>query len=322
MAQQTGIEWTDMSSNPIRAVRKSDGKRGHACVHASPGCLHCYSERWNGWRGTGLKFNAPALKQVDIILDYKELTRMCRIPAGKKCFVCDMTDLFGPFVPDKYIIEVFRAMSTNAGAVYQVLTKRPGRMASWTNQYYPGGLPPNIWCGASVEDQKWANERIPLLLRVPARVRFLSCEPLLGPLDLSHYLIDDWTRIGDDVHWHEHPPIHWLIAGGESGHGARPMHPDWARSLRDQCAAAGVPFFFKQWGEYEPYEEDAQPPFWRDQHGQLHDGHWLNILDPETGEMGKGWHEDSLITPYAFRRVGKHAAGRLLDGVEHNAYPA
>lgn len=296
MAQLTDIEWTDMSANPIRAVRKDNGKRGHACVHASPGCIHCYSERWNGWRGTGLKFNVPSLALVDIILDQKELARMHKIKAGNKVFVCDMTDLFGPFVPDSYLDQVFGAMESNPGATWQVLTKRPERMAAYLGQRWRDGAPPHFWLGTSVENQEYADKRIPHLLRVPAQVRFLSCEPLLGPLDLSHYLIDDWTRIGDDVHWHEHPPIHWLICGGESGRSARPMQLAWARSLRDQAQAAGISYFFKQFGEYLPRSQMVP-----------------GVHCSEGEQVGQP--DDSFI------RVGKHAAGRLLDGREWNEVP-
>jgi protein gp37 len=169
-----------------------------------------------------------------------------------------------------------------------------------------GAWPENVWALTSVEDQKAANERIPRLLRVPARVRGLSCEPLLGPLDLDHYLIDDWTRIGNDVHYHEHPALHWIIAGGESGASARPMHPQWARSLRDQAQAARVNFFFKQWGEWGPWP-DAVPFNERVEVFQwpttFHDGeHWKTRYEPHY-------------------RVGKAHAGRLLDGIEWNEVP-
>ena len=134
-------------------------------------------------------------------------------------------------------------------------------MARWASSR---PWPVNAWAGTTIENQEWADRRIPALLQVPAPVRFLSCEPLLGALTL------DLTG------------IHWVIAGGESGPGARPSHPDWFRSLRDQCAAAGVPFHFKQWGEFAP----------------VGDGRGVNVA-----------------------RVGKAAAGRLLDGIEHNDYP-
>ncbi|QOV95238.1 phage Gp37/Gp68 family protein [Novosphingobium sp. ES2-1] len=167
---------------------------------------------------------------------------------------------------------------------------------------------PNVWLGVSVEDQTRADERIPDLLATPAAVRFLSCEPLLGPVDLMHVDIGAymngltgraaheydpvcrWPLIKPFYHMQSgltSPGIDWVIAGGESGPGARPMHPDWARSLRDQCAAAGVPFHFKQWGEWAPRD----------------------IFDDVAG----------LTTQIV--RVGKKRAGRLLDGVEHNGFP-
>lgn len=150
----------------------------------------------------------------------------------------------------------------------------------------------NIWLGTTVEDQTRADERIPLLLSIPAKVRFLSCEPLLGPVDLHspHIKVETW-RVGE---YFDGPPplngIHWVICGGESGPKARPMHPDWARSLRDQCAdaGAGVPFFFKQWGEYT--------------YSSQNEGHY----DTSAGHLV---------------RVGKAKASRLLDGIEHNGFP-
>jgi protein gp37 len=267
MAQLTGIEWTDMSANPIRAVRKSDGKRGHACVHASPGCLHCYSERWNGWRGTGLKFNVPALDKVDIILDQKELTKMRCLKAGVKVFVCDMTDLFGPFVPDAYLDEVFSAMEANTGAIWQVLTKRPERMAVYLRQRWGDSPPAHFWAGTSVENQEWADKRTPELLKVPARIRFLSCEPLLGSVELWRFDEEDQALRGVGIvrsggmtpSTPDSPPegyddsyagIDWVICGGESGAGARLMRVDWGISLMEQCDVAGVPFFWKQMGAH------------------------------------------------------------------------
>jgi protein gp37 len=323
MAQRTGIEWTDLSSNPIRAVRKSDGKRGHACVHASPGCVHCYSERWNGWRGTGLKFNVPALEQVDIILDEKELARMRRVKAGNKVFVCDMTDLFGPFVPDEYIAAVFAAMIENDRATWQVLTKRPERLASWV-QHNLGAVPDHIWVGTSVESQEYADKRIPHLLRVPAAVRFLSCEPLLGPVDLCREWLDGiytgepFTDSLGNTHTRatSGPCIHWVVVGGESGPGARPAHPNWFRALRDQCVAAAVAFHFKQHGAYI-----HETQIWRRPEAcsgvVSHDAH--NVLMTGNKEPAdRGWqHEDRSIS----YQVGKKAAGRLLDGRTWDEFP-
>ncbi|MCJ7996645.1 phage Gp37/Gp68 family protein [Rhizobium cremeum] len=186
---------------------------------------------------------------------------------------------------------------------------------------------PNVWLGVSVEDQKRADERIPILLDTPAAIRWISAEPLLGPVDLrAALLLSD-----DNKPLFFNPPrnhIDWVVAGGESGPGARPMHPDWVRSLRDQCKAAAVPFLFKQWGEWwEVWSE------MRDENGNH------LVVDADSHEASELWdeHFDCLITHDGRRftpetlpedtlgrlmsRIGKRATGRLLDGVEHNAFP-
>jgi protein gp37 len=161
----------------------------------------------------------------------------------------------------------------------------------------------NVWLGVSCEDQKRADERIPHLLQTPSAVRLLSAEPLLGAIDLR--MVPHFPGQGVDGRW-----LDWIIAGGESGPKARPMHPDWARSLRDQCAAAGVPFFFKQWGEWI----SAEAPGRSDEIGVLmQDGEFLR--GPRTLDRPG---EDGWI----IKRLGKHRTGRLLDGREHNDMPA
>jgi hypothetical protein len=184
---------------------------------------------------------------------------------------------------------------------------------------------PNVWLGVSVEDQTRADERIPDLLATPAAVRFLSCEPLLGLVDLRSVRANrgdernSWNALagawqvqdGDHYHCGPTPRIDWVIAGGESGPGARPMHPDWARSLRDQCAVAGVPFHFKQWGE------------WRDRGGHVpiptrnHQSH-ICYLDKDSGRCKPNpnrFSDETMI------KLGKGKSGRLLDGVKHNGMP-
>ena len=173
-----------------------------------------------------------------------------------------------------------------------------------TNPYlpelFPGARQPpaNIWVGTSVENQEQADARIPHLLAIPARVRFLSCEPLLGPVDLK--MGDPCHRTADSYH----AEIHWVICGGESGQGSRPMHPAWARSLRDECAPAGVPFFFKQWGEWAPAERE---------------GDLLTVTGAGRFTSNPEWHEfpDGQVMAH----IGKRAAGRRLDGVLHDAFP-
>jgi protein gp37 len=266
----------------------------------------------------------------------------------RKIFVCAHGDLFHENVPDEWIDRVFAVMALAPQHVFQVLTKRPERMRAYFAdpltetrvrllrdlQRQTGGqiaelmsplLPlPNVWLGVSVEDQQRADERIPVLLATRAAVRWLSCEPLLGPVDLE-YVADDGTAevhalSGEHV-FSELPygrRLDWVVAGGESGPGARPMHPDWARSLRDQCAAAKVPFLFKQWGEWEvSLDRESNDPDWRADYSNFYaessKSQWLNL------EGGRGFHGDRF---HVMRRVGKSAAGRLLDGVQHDGYPA
>lgn len=183
---------------------------------------------------------------------------------------------------------------------------------------------PNVWLGVSVEDQVRADERIPDLLATPAAVRFLSCEPLLGPVDLSTIDVSGHEEIAP-LGWRwldrlddgapEWPRIDWVICGGESGPDARPMHPDWARSLRDQCAAAGAPFFFKQWGAWTPGENVERRTGW------VAGAHWFDddwMFEDQDLAADDG-HIDDEPDLY---RVGKKAAGRHLDGVEHDGMPA
>jgi protein gp37 len=212
----------------------------------------------------------------------------------RRVFVNSMSDLFHENVPDRFIAQVFDAMQMNPRHTFMVLTKRPERMAklvkAMSGSDYP--IAANVWLGVSVEDQRAADERIPLLLQTPASIRFLSCEPLLGPVAVARW----FTEVEYNDHIRGGSPLHWVIAGGESGPGARTMHPDWARSLRDQCQAAGVPFFFKQWGMWQPREGAPASP--------VGARHW-HIFD--DGQ--------------AMYRLPKHAAGRELDGRTWNEVP-
>lgn len=187
---------------------------------------------------------------------------------------------------------------------------------------------PNVWLGVSAERQQEADERIPLLLQTPAAIRFVSCEPLLGPINLASFWRPDfrewWNALTGEITNDRHRgdvsqgyKLDWVIAGGESGLRARPMHPDWARSLRDQCDAAGVPFFFKQWGEWEKaLDRDVEDPDWRaDYRVRFNDRgncRWLNL------DGGRGFHGERF---HVMRRAGKAHTGALLDGREHKAFP-
>lgn len=184
-----------------------------------------------------------------------------------------------------------------------------GEPSEWLAVHMPL---PNVWLGVSTERQQEADERIPELLQTPAAVRFISAEPLLGPIDLNEVIPN--PIIFNSVHGMDRL-LDWVIVGGESGNDARPMHPDWARSLRDQCAAAGVNYFFKQWGNWHPeIDRDRDDPDWRQPYANYKEPHFqiLNLAG------GRGFHGDRV---HVMRFCSKKSAGRKLDGVEHNAMP-
>lgn len=360
------IEWTDATWNPVVG-----------CSKVSLGCANCYAERMAGrlanmnqrpyqdvtcangnalqWRG---EWNGLAVK-VDSAIEKPLHWRKPR-----KVFVCSMGDLFHESVPFEWIDRVWAVMALAQQHTFQVLTKRPGRMAEylasrtaiddsgrvgrmpqwynvitcWLDQGDTGFLGkrwdachdaaslldgqsplPNVWLGTTTENQATADERIPHLLRCPAPVRFVSVEPMLGPVNLSPWIgdvvveepyeagsgkpvlkcadvVDEFTI----AEWIE--KLDWVICGGESGPSARPMHPDWARDLRDQCTAAGVPFFFKQWGAWSPVNAET-----------LGGSNVPGRTKIHTYFVGG--------TDQYMARVGKKAAGRLLDGRTWDEYP-
>lgn len=305
----TKIEWTQKTWNPIRG-----------CSVVSEGCRNCYAMNFaTRFAKTGETYEDLAYRntsgahwtgKVMFVADHLRDPISWRKP--QMVFVNSMSDLFHESIPDEWIDRIFGVMgdcSELREHVFQVLTKRPQRMLEYMNtrsrkawnapRMNRSSFPPNnIWLGVSVEDQKTADERIPLLMETPAAVRWVSAEPLLGQIDLESVP----TMEGS---------IDWVVVGGESGPGARPMHPDWARSLRNQCVAADVPFFFKQHGE------------WIGSDQQLADG-----SDPVLSacEVHHRWPNGKLPGPPHFGmnysiRVGKKAAGRLLDGREWNEYP-
>lgn len=252
MSAQTAIEWTERTWNPVTG-----------CTKVSPGCDHCYAETIaERFRG------GPAFPNgFDVQLRPNKLGDPLRWRKPQRVFVNSMSDLFHDSVPDEYIAKVFGVMAHAEAHTFQILTKRHARMRSLLSsdsfrelvfKSVSIELPdvmgddwplPNVWLGVSAENQQWADIRIPALLDTPAAVRFLSAEPLLGPIDLSNVRRQtDWARLWAVDSTHETKPLGWVIVGGESGRAARPMHTDWPRSLRDQCAAANVPFFFKQAG--------------------------------------------------------------------------
>lgn len=281
----TKIEWTHVPGftgetwNPYRAA---SGKGWH-CSKISEGCVNCYAEAMNRWRGSGLPYCAGA---DHIVLHEPTLTQPKRWRKPRMVFVNSMSDTFHESVSNRDIERLFYVMAETPRHTYQVLTKRTERMRPWVAASFFARHPlSNVWFGATIENQRRFDERIQDVMATPAAVWFLSLEPLLGPVDLSSLL----AQVPD-------PGRFWIIVGGESGPKARPMHPDWARSIRDQCAEAGVPFLFKQQGEWAP----------------------------TIGKLGRGELRhvpNGAGTSTRMRRVGKKAAGRLLDGVEHTAFP-
>lgn len=329
--QNSTIEWTNHTFSPW-----------HGCVKVSPGCTNCYALALDRRFGRAVWGPAKTTPRMGMSKAYwkqpfKWNRDALRDGVRRRVFCASMADVFEdhPGVVE-WRSRLWEVIGECDALDWQLLTKRPENVLSMVPPAYAAGYwLPHVWIGTSVENQEQADKRIPELLKIPASVRFLSCEPLLGPLNLAPYVdpvggaccggyspcgcLADWPW---DERRQEYARVHWVIAGGESGPGARPCQPDWVREIRDVCAHVKTPFHFKQWGQYEPYEEDAQEPFWRDQHGKLHDAHWLEVLNPSTGDINPGWHEDSILSPYLFRRVGKHAAGRLLDGREWNEFPS
>jgi protein gp37 len=214
MAEKSRIEWTDATWNPARG-----------CTKISPGCKHCYAETFaERFRGTP---GHPFEQGFDLRLVESALELPLRWRAPRRIFVNSMSDLFHEEIPLAFIERVFEIMLRASHHQFQVLTKRSTRMAAIARSL---GVPKNVWMGVSIESAKYVF-RADDLRAVPVRVRFLSLEPLLGPIP--------------NLNLHG---IHWVIAGGESGPHARPMAPEWLREIRDQCHRARVPFFFKQWG--------------------------------------------------------------------------
>ena len=223
----SSIEWTDDTWNPVTG-----------CTRVSPGCDHCYMfALYPRLRGMGVPGYETSPDEVRLLPERLQTPLSWKKP--RRVFVNSMADVFHPKVHFDFVLQMFSVMEEAAdkrGHIFQVLTKRPGRAVGWWKMYqqhFRDGWPPNIWMGTSVESQKYA-PRLTVLERIPAPVRFVSAEPLLERLDLSP--------------WLKSRAVNWVIVGGESGPGARPMDLNWVRDLRDQSTSAGVAFFLKQLG--------------------------------------------------------------------------
>lgn len=354
---KTKIDWADMVWNPVTG-----------CSKISEGCQNCYAERMT----KRLQLMAPKKYSQGFAVKchHEALQEPLKIKKSQRIFVCSMSDLFHNDVPFEFIDRVFAVMALCPQHTFIVLTKRPQRMAEYCQrlgkhaskdpvslasvEFAPEGsffwkltdigwALPNVWLGVTAENQARADERIPILLQIPAAVRFVSIEPMLGPIDLGFDIAtckccfprwkSRWIRLNRHIRAdfplaliegngqsqaspglyraesNKHGALHinglgvrpseatalaapdWIICGGETGPGARPMHPDWVRSLRDQCAAANVPFFFKQWGEWFP---DTKRCFLA---------------------------QSQIFGNTAIFKIGKKAAGHMLDGKEHRSFP-
>lgn len=350
MADHTKIEWTDATWNVITG-----------CSVVSPGCTNCYAMKLAGTRlrnipsrvGLTRESKAGPVWNGTIRFNEEWLDQPLRWRRPRMIFVCAHGDLFAEGVTDAMLDRVFAVMALAPQHSFQVLTKRPERMREYLadkNRTFRIALAtrdlaliplepissetmarlmwplPNVWLGVSVEDQTRADERIPVLLDTTAAVRWVSAEPLLGPVDFTSIdtgsgwvdSLQSYIRyptatpghfLNEPIDW---PRLDWIVAGGESGPGARPMHPDWVRSIRDQCATVGVPFLFKQWGRYLPQHDDPM------------EGYFSSVPN-DFGDhaVDRGWcfGRSPSQRPWMMHDVGKKAAGRELDGVTHDGFP-
>jgi protein gp37 len=314
MGENTKIEWASHTFNPWMG-----------CTKVSPACDHCYAEVSTAVRSTeartGKKLWAGARHRT---ANWTGPVRWDReaAAAGKRArvFCASLADVFDNVVPPAWRVDLFRLIAETPNLDWLLLTKRIGNawpMMLQVSEACMGGQEPlpNVWLGATVVNQAEADRDIPKLLATPARIRFLSIEPMLGPMDLRPYLkpLCDAGSIPAPGGGRTCPrcnghrmrggclQVDWVIVGGESGPHARPMHPAWVRSIRDQCAAAGVPFHFKQWGEWAPHDQVS------------HDGR------AEYARKNRGIFKD--IGSISVTKYGKKLAGRMLDGVTHDGAP-
>ena len=332
MTANTKIEWADHTFNPWTG-----------CTKVSPACDHCYAEGW-AKRSGHVEWGPGAIRRRTTKVNWRHPIKWnaeaARLGIRYRVFCASLADVFDNEVPHRWRQDLMSLIADTPHLDWLLLTKRIGNAARMlsdasmhdgrlldANDYY--SPPQNLWIGATICNQEEADRDIPKLLAVPATKRFLSMEPLLGPVQLDplwlrpspstaylagkvHASMPAWTRFGC-------VGLDWIICGGESGPKARPMNPDWARSLRDECLAAGVPFLFKQWGEWgDPDSIEAT--------GLAHHGWWEN--DPDDGGVQRREFPGPMVKgielcglrPEVFR-VGKKAAGRLLDGREWNEVP-
>lgn len=307
---KTKIEWADVTWNPIIG-----------CSKCSPGCDNCYAERMaERLAAMGTRGYADVVEdggwngKVRYIATKEPFAKL----KPSRIFVGSMGDIFHESLHPTHLVYLFKVFARNPHHTFMLLTKRDpsGKMnvvSECLKGYRIDAPLPNVWLGVTVENQEQADKRIPWLLSIPAAKRFVSVEPMLGPVVLpdmcDHGACNDWGNKGCDHSFCESRQLHWVICGGENGPGARPVHPDWVLGLRDRCKKHSVPFFFKGWGEWGVGE---MPWYAHDVKPLKKNERWMNL------EGGHGFHGDSV---YRMQRVGKHRSGRLLDGVEYSEFP-
>lgn len=272
MGDKSKIQWTNATWNPVTG-----------CSKVSAGCRGCYAERH------ALRFWGDR-KFTDVRTHMEKLEQPLRWKRPRLIFVNSMSDLFHEDVPDEFIKHVFNVMHRAQHHTFQILTKRPERMHAFMMRYREVMPLPNVWLGVSIEDQQTAVLRIPWLSNTPAAVRFISAEPLLGHIDITAAMLSK--------------RIHWVIVGGESGPTARPCHPNWVRIIRHQCNFFGVPFFFKQWGQWKPVT--------RDPHARK-----MMLNHPDKYHVWPDEGHESTVSI----RCRKSDAGNELDGKYHMEFP-
>lgn len=309
MSENTSIEWADHTFNPWEG-----------CTKVGPGCEHCYAETRNARfaGGTAVNWGPGAPRRRTSAANWRKPLAWNAAHADfyathghrQRVFCASLADVFDNAVDPQWRFDLMRLIEQTPNLDWLLLTKRIGNAAAMLDEAvlainhgrwnWRDNAFPNVWLGATIVNQEEADRDIPKLLDVPAARRFLSMEPLLGPVDFAK--VPGFNRIGQYLgNW-------WVIAGGESGAGARPMHPDWVRGIRDQCRNAGVPFLFKQHGEWLAAKQERSVL-----------GNLLVVDGAAPFSDRPKWHHFDDGTHMA--RVGKRAAGRLLDGLEHNGFP-
>ena len=338
MAEQSKIEWTDHTFNPWEG-----------CQKVAPECDNCYAEARDVRFTGGTHWGPKAPRRRTSAQNWQKPRRWNAQAEAfqdthgrrQRVFCASLADVFDNAVDPAWRSDLWALIRECDQLDWLLLTKRPQNMAKMLPPDWTDGWP-NVWLGTSAGTQKTADQNIPHLLKTPAAIRFVSAEPMPGPINLTSmgkdYSIDCLIGFDAKGHGRKFDGINWVICGGESGANARPMHPAWATSLRDQCKAAGTAFLFKQWGEWQPYSEhdETNGPALHDEPPTQHpDATTRNRFDAicmdsdgteydlgKKGQFPKAPHGAFAGPhPMSMHRIGKKAAGRMLDGREWNEVP-